>query len=150
MIKNDRQFSYSKRKLKGLEAGLNLIKSRYAGKPNKAKLLSQGYHEHIAQIREEMAEYERIKSSSIPSALRAQTPDELRRRMIELRLLRGLTQADLARKVGCKQSDISRLEKGGYKGYSLATLNKIARALNSRLEICFRPESAPKRAASQS
>jgi transcriptional regulator with XRE-family HTH domain len=59
--------------------------------------------------------------------------------MIELRMLRGMTQADLAKKIGCEQSDISRMEKKGYKGYSLSTLNKIASALNANIEISFIP-----------
>ncbi len=139
MIKNNRQHAFSKKKLKELEEALKIIRNKYSEKPSKARLLSQGYFEHIAQIREEIAEYERIRASSIPSILRAQTAEELRHKMIELRMLRGLTQADLAKKIGCEQSDISRMERKGYKGYSLSTLNKIAAALNAIIEICFIP-----------
>jgi DNA-binding XRE family transcriptional regulator len=142
MIKNERQYAYSRKKLKELEEGLKGIKGKYAEKPNKARLLSQGYDEHIAQIREEMAEYERIKTSPALTALRAHTPEELRRRLIELRMLRGLTQADLAKRIGCKQSDISRMERKGYKGFSLTTLEKIAFALESKIEISLFPTPA--------
>ena len=142
MIKNERQYAYSRKKLQELEDGLGNIKGQYADKPNKVNLLSQGYVEHIAQIREEIVEYERIKSSPVPSVLRAHTPEELRRRIIELRMLRGLTQEDLAKRVGCKQSDISRLEKKGYKGFSLTTLEKVAFALESKIEISFFPMSS--------
>jgi DNA-binding XRE family transcriptional regulator len=139
MIKNERQHAYSKKKLKELEDDLKTIVKKYADKPNKAKLLGQGYNEHIAQIREEIAEYQRIKSIAVPSIIRAHNPEELRRRIIELRIQRGLTQADLAKRIGCKQSDISRMERKGYKGFSLTTLEKVAFALEFKIEISLFP-----------
>ena len=54
---------------------------------------------------------------------------------------KGLTQKDLAEKVGTKQSAISRLEIGRINP-SFSFLRKIADALNSRLEIRFVPVRA--------
>ena len=56
--------------------------------------------------------------------------------VIEARIKRGLTQNELAKKIGTKQSVISRLEIGKANP-SFLTLKKIAQALNSRLEIRF-------------
>ncbi|MFB2921795.1 helix-turn-helix domain-containing protein [Aerosakkonema funiforme] len=47
----------------------------------------------------------------------------------------GLTQAKLADRIGTKQSVIARLEDADYEGHSLSMLQKIARALNQRLEV---------------
>jgi ribosome-binding protein aMBF1 (putative translation factor) len=46
-----------------------------------------------------------------------------------------LTQAQLARKIGTTQSVISRLEDADYRGHSLTMLQRIADALNLRLEV---------------
>jgi ribosome-binding protein aMBF1 (putative translation factor) len=54
--------------------------------------------------------------------------------IIKARAKYGLTQADLAKKIGTKQSAISRLESGTYNP-SLAFLKKLAKALNAKLEI---------------
>jgi len=54
--------------------------------------------------------------------------------IIAKRLQAGLTQAELARKIGTKQSAISRLEQGSYNP-SLALLNKVAKALGAELKI---------------
>jgi len=54
--------------------------------------------------------------------------------IIEKRLEKGLTQSELAKKTGTKQSAISRLESGNYNP-SLAFLGKIANALNLDLVI---------------
>ena len=47
----------------------------------------------------------------------------------------GLTQQQLADRIGTKQSVIARLEDADYEGHSLSMLQKIARALNQRLEV---------------
>ncbi|MDO8618889.1 MAG: helix-turn-helix transcriptional regulator [Candidatus Daviesbacteria bacterium] len=54
--------------------------------------------------------------------------------LIEARLKRGLTQGELAEKIGTKQSAIARLE-GGNVNPSLEFLQKIAQALGSKLII---------------
>ncbi|MBU0982196.1 helix-turn-helix transcriptional regulator [Patescibacteria group bacterium] len=56
--------------------------------------------------------------------------------VIEKRLEKGLTQLELAKKIGTKQSAISRLESGSYNP-SLNFLDKVARALGMRLIINF-------------
>jgi len=56
--------------------------------------------------------------------------------IIEKRLTKGLTQAQLARKIGTKQSAIARLESGNYNP-SFAFLGKVAKALDGRLRISF-------------
>lgn len=55
--------------------------------------------------------------------------------IINLREKAGLTQKQLADLVGTKQSNIARLESADYTGYTLKTLEKVTRALKSRLEI---------------
>lgn len=58
------------------------------------------------------------------------------RAVIEARIKRGVTQKELAQKIGTKQSVISRLESGRANP-SVAFLKKLAQALNSHLEIRF-------------
>jgi len=49
----------------------------------------------------------------------------------------GLTQKELAKLVGTTQSVIARLEDVDYEGHSLNLLNRIATALNKRVDIRF-------------
>ncbi len=63
------------------------------------------------------------------------TEFELLESMIKAREKAGLTQDELARKIGTKQPALSRLERGGFKKATVETLNKIAEALDARLII---------------
>jgi ribosome-binding protein aMBF1 (putative translation factor) len=54
----------------------------------------------------------------------------------------GLTQAQLAETVGTKQQVISQLESADYEGHSLTMLERIAKALHSKVEIRLVPEEA--------
>lgn len=63
---------------------------------------------------------------------------EIGRKVRALREEHGLTQTELAQRMGSTQSVIARLEGGGAEPrYEL--LERIGRALNSDLEVSFRP-----------
>jgi len=51
----------------------------------------------------------------------------------------GLTQQQLADRIETKQSVIARLEDAEYEGHSLSMLQKVAQALNQRLEVHLIP-----------
>ena len=54
--------------------------------------------------------------------------------IIKKRTEKGLSQKELARKIGTKQSAISRLESGTYNP-SLSFLQKVSEALDAKLKI---------------
>jgi transcriptional regulator with XRE-family HTH domain len=58
--------------------------------------------------------------------------------IIYFREKKGLTQSDLAKKIGTSQSAVARLEDPDYKSYSINTLRKIADALGLELVVSFR------------
>jgi transcriptional regulator with XRE-family HTH domain len=68
---------------------------------------------------------------------------EFAQKIYQLRTKAGLSQAELARRVGTTQSVISRLEDADYEGHSLAMLNRIAVALKRRVEIRFVARKSP-------
>lgn len=57
----------------------------------------------------------------------------------DARTAAGLTQAELARLIGTQQPVIARLEDADYRGHSLTMLQRIAEALNQRLQVKFTP-----------
>ena len=57
----------------------------------------------------------------------------------DIRTQSGLTQSELAERIGSTQPVISQLEDADYDGHSLSMLRRIADALNQRIEIRFVP-----------
>lgn len=72
---------------------------------------------------------------------------DVARKIYDLRAKAGLTQTALGKLIGTTASVISRLEDADYEGHSLAMLNRIAAALNKRVEIRFVPQRTKTRAA---
>ena len=66
--------------------------------------------------------------------------------LIRLRERRGLTQTELAHRIGVSQPFIAKLESGETHNFSLETLVKLAVALDSELEVRFHPHSVRKAA----
>lgn len=60
---------------------------------------------------------------------------ELLESMIKAREEAGISQEELARRIGTKQPALSRLERGGFAKATVETLNKIADALDMRLVV---------------
>src|SRR5208283_1888610 len=67
----------------------------------------------------------------------ARINDSVAREIRQLREQAGLTQRQLAERMGTSISAISRLEDAEYTGHSLSVLKRIAAALEKRLEVHF-------------
>lgn len=64
---------------------------------------------------------------------------EVSQLIYDARTQAGLTQQQLADLIDTTQSVVARLEDADYEGHSLSMLQRIASALNQRLEIHFVP-----------
>jgi ribosome-binding protein aMBF1 (putative translation factor) len=64
---------------------------------------------------------------------------EIAQLVYDAREAAGLTQAQLAKRVGTTRSVISRLEDADYRGHSLSMLQRIAKALDLQLSLQFVP-----------
>ncbi|MBZ0320996.1 MAG: helix-turn-helix domain-containing protein [Anaerolineae bacterium] len=60
---------------------------------------------------------------------------ELWLQLVEARQSLGLTQAQMAERLGISQAQVSRLEKRGYDAYTLSSLRKYVAALGEGYEL---------------
>jgi ribosome-binding protein aMBF1 (putative translation factor) len=86
------------------------------------------HRRYVAGKPERMADLEQIRAD-----------DAVARKIYDLRTKAGLSQRAFAKLVGTTASVICRLEDADYEGHSLAMLNRIAAALDKRVEIHFVP-----------
>jgi DNA-binding XRE family transcriptional regulator len=79
------------------------------------------------------------KPKRIAELEEARANDQVARKIFALRTEAGLTQRELAKRIGTTASVICRLEDADYDGHSLAMLRRIAAAVEKRVEIRFVP-----------
>ncbi|HBR18476.1 MAG TPA: XRE family transcriptional regulator [Deltaproteobacteria bacterium] len=86
---------------------------------------------------------EQMKDPAFKKAWHGLDPEfELLESMLKIRGKAGISQTELARRMGVKQPALSRLERGGIGKASVETLKKIADALNARLIVKLEPKKA--------
>lgn len=97
-------------------------------KPTRSGALQHAYDRYVGDDPERRSAYEQELLNAEIAAL-----------LYRLRTQAGLSQRELAGRVGTTASVICRLEDADYEGHSLAMLRRIAAALDRRLEIRFVP-----------
>jgi transcriptional regulator with XRE-family HTH domain len=64
-----------------------------------------------------------------------------------LRKESGLSQRELARRVGTSQQQISRLESPGYEGHSLSMLRRVAQVMGASVRVQIQRERGKRKQA---
>lgn len=60
---------------------------------------------------------------------------ELWLQLVEARMAAGLTQAELAKRLGVSQAQVARIEKRGYDAYTLNSLRRYVQALGEGFSL---------------
>lgn len=138
MIHTDRQLTITRdelelaqRTLAKLEAGGDTGEPDWLVKTQIAAIKSQ-----ISEFETDIAEYEMLRSGSVRVEENASL-QELPRVLIQARIASGLSQTDLAERLGMKPQQIQRYEASNYQSASLARLTEVADALRVRLSNSF-------------
>ena len=100
------------------------------------KTLLEELHEEIRRDPARQVRYER-------ELARLQLANEI----VKLREARHWSQAELANRIGTKQSAVARMERSTYRGYTVSTLAKIAAAVGAHLDIRFVPNGRKRQPA---
>jgi ribosome-binding protein aMBF1 (putative translation factor) len=88
----------------------------------------------VNQLQDAIHEYERAQRSDVSSVSDLR---DLGRCLVALRVASGLTQRELAAKLGVHESLISRDERNEYHGLTIQRAAQILDALSVRLECSF-------------
>jgi len=93
-----------------------------------------------AQLREEVEFYERLKRGQFQEILNLQGLGQL---LIGLRIYLGISQRELADKLGVNESQVSRDERNEYHGIKLERATGIIQAMGVRIKTSVEVESLP-------
>lgn len=143
MILNERQYGITRKKVKEFELALAEIKNSELPKNRNEQLRQQTYlnafESQLEELQEEVREYENLKKGNIKS-LKIQSFEELPEALIKARIVRGLTQEQLAEILKVKPQQVQRDEANKYAGTSFTKLLGVQKALNIEVkeEILFK------------
>jgi transcriptional regulator with XRE-family HTH domain len=132
VIKNERQYKVMLALAGKFRADIQRVKSE--GEPDafqeaeKAALVM-----HYREIMDELSEYEALRAGD-RSAFEVRAFEELPQTLIKARIASGLTQRDLANKLGLSEQQVQRYEATEYASASLSRVLEVARVLGLRLD----------------
>lgn len=130
MIYNERQYQSAHKQFEKLSESLNAFKPSGVDWLDSAQL--DALESQILDIKSEIKEYELIKEGKV-SYSECSGLSELPKTLIFARIGSGLTQKDLAEKLGIPTQQLQRYEASSYMGASLARLISVAEVLNVRV-----------------
>jgi ribosome-binding protein aMBF1 (putative translation factor) len=143
MIKNERQYRITKSQMGKFEQAL--ADMEHVGLPEGVhpllyKTQVEAMRSQRDSLRQELAEYEALRDGG----MRTFPPgsfDELPRTLIKARIAAGLSQRELAERLGLKEQQVQKYEATEYTSASLARIRAVIRALG----VTVREEVSPAR-----
>ena len=135
MIKNERQYRITQSWAAKFRTSLEELKTKPRPKnvhPKMWEAQKASVQSQLRDLEDELREDDRLKSGG-PKTLELDSLDALPRVLIQARIAAGLTQEDLAARLGLKPQQIQRYEASDYRTASFARLLEIARVLNLRV-----------------
>lgn len=129
MIANDLQYRVTRAAARRFEEGLARLDETEAHRsPEVRALMREAMGSELEELRRQLAEYEALSAGRV-RVLELGSLDELPDALIRARVAAGLTQKELARRLGLRESQVQRYEATRYAGASLARLRTVADAL---------------------
>jgi transcriptional regulator with XRE-family HTH domain len=128
MIRNERQYRTTKTQIEKFARALADAEGRTAGDPLLRKLESDALRGQLQDLERDVREYERLRSGRC-GVIRVDSFEELPRALVQARIAAGLSQKELADRLGMKEQQVQRYEATDYQAASLAKLQQVVKAL---------------------
>ena len=132
-IKNERQYRITRTQAERFTRALEGLRNRPDGADGMHPMIAQAQVEavsrQLAELEAELREYEAIRDGRFEvDALRAVA--ELPELLIKARIAQGLTQRELADRLGLKEQQIQRYEATDYATVKWSSIREVAGALS--------------------
>ena len=134
MIKNQRQYRITKTQVERFERTIAGV----TAKPNRnlhpvlRKAQVDALKSQLADLKSELREYVALRSGK-RRVMALASIEDLPKTLIQARIAAGLSQEDLASRLGLKSQQVQRYEATNYQSASLERINQIMRALGIKL-----------------
>ena len=132
MISNERQYRITKAHAEKFSRALQEATARSGIDPLLQKMEFDALRSQLHDLEQELREYETLCSGA-ENVFTLDSFAELPRALIKARIASGLTQKDLADRLGLQEQQIQRYEATDYTAASVRRLKQVIEALGIRV-----------------
>lgn len=122
MIKSDAQRERTVAQIEGFRQAIDKIAGEKSGRRSIA--IRGSYEAMIRQLEDELREYDQLKFSDL-SLPKIDRLDQIAPFIAKLRIAKGLSQTELAQRLGVSKQVISRYEESDYQTVGIGRLQEI-------------------------
>jgi ribosome-binding protein aMBF1 (putative translation factor) len=134
MIQNQRQYKITKAQAAKFEQSLQEFDQRPEAHPGVdprfIQVMKSSMKGQLKTLRAEIAEYEKLQRTK-PAKVKLEQVNELPQALIRARISSGLSQRQLAERLGLKEQQIQRYESTNYQTASLRRIKEVVAALTA-------------------
>jgi ribosome-binding protein aMBF1 (putative translation factor) len=145
MIKNERQYRISRAQVAKFRGALESLKQTPRGDlhPVLLKAQREAVESQLGDLLAEVGECQALQAGR-QRPLQLRSLEEIPGALIRARIAKGLSQKQLAEKIGLKEQQIQRYEATDYATASFGRMQQVIRALNLRIRKAALLETASK------
>ncbi len=132
MIKTEAQRERTLVQIEGFQRALAQVEEELSAK--RAAVVRASYESMIRQLEEEVREYDQLKSGELvlPPVERL---DQVAPFIAKIRIAKGVSQTELANRLGVSKQVVSRWEESDYQTVAVARLQEILDAIGIKTAV---------------
>ncbi len=132
IIKSEDQRLKAAKRIAALEDQIRDVREKHG--PEKAELFAKSIQRHLAELKEQVRTHEQLTQKGV-EPLKPHDFSEVGPYLVKARIASGLTQSDLAKKLGVSQPMVHKYEASEYQGATVHVLSKVAHAVGVTLHL---------------
>ena len=132
MIKTDAQRERTRVQIGGFQMALAQAENELSGE--RAAAVRASYESMIRQLEEEVREYDELKAVGVVLP-RVDRLDQIAPFIVRVRIAKGVSQTELARRLGVSKQVVSRYEESDYQTVAIARLQEILDAVGIKTAV---------------
>jgi len=126
MIKSDAQRERTAAQIAGFRQALAKVDQEMTGK--RAGAVRGSYEGMVRQLEDELREYDELKSGEL-ALPKVKRMDQIAPFVAKMRIAKGVSQTELARRLGVSKQVVSRYEETDYQTVAISRLQEILDAI---------------------
>lgn len=134
MISNEKQYNISKKRIETIKARIKELQNDDRQDSLKTMMMLAPIKNHLNEVQEEVVQYETLKKKK-KVTVKERPLSQLPQLITEFKIISGLTQKELSKKLGMKEQQLQRYEANRFKGISFDNLLQLIEAMDIDLVV---------------